>query len=163
MLQCAAVCCSVLQCVAVCCSVLQCAAVCCHILQCVAVCCSVLQCVAVFVTLHFLTRVAYSAPTNYAHLFALPPIAELEIGAKTSQNGGMPLRAQIGDTISVQYRIVSGQAAKVCVLQNMLQCVCCSVCFAVCVLQCVLQVRVAECFFVFQCVAVCGVALLRGR
>ena len=76
-LQCAAVCCSVLQrvlqCVAVCvnsldpctksttcCSVLQCVAVCCSVLQCalthwtharrvphVAVCCSVLQCVAV--------------------------------------------------------------------------------------------------------------------
>ena len=55
---------SVLQCVAVCCSVLQCVAVlqcdsdirdsfhdrrlvCCSVLQCVAVCCSVLQCVAV--------------------------------------------------------------------------------------------------------------------
>jgi len=48
----------VLQCVAVCCSVLQCVAfgcvnelcldrlVCCSVLQCVAVCCSVLQCVA---------------------------------------------------------------------------------------------------------------------
>ena len=69
MLQCVAVCCSVLQCVAesrkdfgpllsrparrllsvlqcaaVCCSVLQCVAVCCSVLQCVAVCCSVLQC-----------------------------------------------------------------------------------------------------------------------
>jgi len=54
LLQCAAVCCSVLQCVAVCCSALQCAAwcrsfvaVCCSVLhgavvllQCVAVCCS---------------------------------------------------------------------------------------------------------------------------
>ena len=47
MLQCVAVCCSVLQCGAVCCSVLQCGAVCCSVLQCVAVCCSVLQCVAV--------------------------------------------------------------------------------------------------------------------
>jgi len=36
---------SVLQCVAVCCSVLQCVAVCCSVLQCVAVCCSMLQCV----------------------------------------------------------------------------------------------------------------------
>jgi len=36
-LQCVAVCCSVL-----CCSVLQCVAVCCSVLQCVAVCCSVL-------------------------------------------------------------------------------------------------------------------------
>jgi len=54
-LQCVAVCCSVLQCVAlsVCCSVLQCLAVCCivSVLQCVAVCCSVLQCVAVVVVL----------------------------------------------------------------------------------------------------------------
>jgi len=43
-LQCVAVCCSVLQLqrVAVCCSVLQCVAVRCSILQCVAVCCSVL-------------------------------------------------------------------------------------------------------------------------
>ena len=46
MLQCVAVCCSVLQCVVVCCSVLQCVAVSCSVLQCVAVCCSVLQCVA---------------------------------------------------------------------------------------------------------------------
>jgi len=34
----------VLQCVAVCCSVVQCVAVCCSVLQCVAVCCSVVQC-----------------------------------------------------------------------------------------------------------------------
>ena len=47
MLQCVAVCCSVLQCIAVCCSVLQCVAVCCSVFQCVAVCCSVLQCVPV--------------------------------------------------------------------------------------------------------------------
>jgi len=44
-LQCVAVCCSVVQCVAVCCSVLQCVAACCSVLQRVAVC-SVLQCVA---------------------------------------------------------------------------------------------------------------------
>ena len=37
----------VLQCVAVCCSVLQYVAECCSVLQCVVVCCSVLQCVAV--------------------------------------------------------------------------------------------------------------------
>jgi len=36
----------VVECVAVCWSVLQCVAVCCSVLQCVAVCCSVLQCVA---------------------------------------------------------------------------------------------------------------------
>jgi len=58
LLQCVAVCCSVLQCVAVCCSVLQYVAVCqesvtitnnVNVLQGegVAVCCSVLQCVAV--------------------------------------------------------------------------------------------------------------------
>jgi len=40
-------CCSVLQCVAVCCSVLQCVAVCYCAVYCAAVCCSVLQCVAV--------------------------------------------------------------------------------------------------------------------
>jgi len=43
LLQCIAVCCSVLQCVAVRCSVLQCITVCCSVLQCVAVCCSVLS------------------------------------------------------------------------------------------------------------------------
>ena len=37
-----------LQCVAVCCSVLQCVAVRCSVLQCAIVCCSVLQIVAVF-------------------------------------------------------------------------------------------------------------------
>jgi len=36
----------VLQCVAVCCSLLHCVAVCCSVLQCVAVCHSVLQCAA---------------------------------------------------------------------------------------------------------------------
>jgi len=59
MLQCVAVCCSVLQCVALgalgkarvlsgrCVAVvLQCVAVCCSVLQCVVVCCRVLQCVA---------------------------------------------------------------------------------------------------------------------
>jgi len=72
MLQCVAMCCSVLKthvmryiacalvtfdgrgvsgvfnmcCVAECCSVLQCVAVCCSVMQCVAVCCSALQCVA---------------------------------------------------------------------------------------------------------------------
>jgi len=46
--QCVAVCCSVLQCVAVCCSVLQRVAACCSVGQCGAVCCSVLQCVAVY-------------------------------------------------------------------------------------------------------------------
>jgi len=46
-LQCVAVCCSVLRqryLDTMCCSVLQCVAVCCSVLQCVAVCCSVLQC-----------------------------------------------------------------------------------------------------------------------
>jgi len=58
-LQCVAVCCSVLPCVwsilvpegrepAMCCSVLQCVAVCCSVLQCVAVCCSMLQCLVEF-------------------------------------------------------------------------------------------------------------------
>jgi len=43
-LQCVAVCCSVLQCVSMHCSALQCVAVCCSVLPCVAVCCHVLQC-----------------------------------------------------------------------------------------------------------------------
>ena len=42
-MNCVAVCYSMLQCVAVCCSVLQCVAVCCNVLQCVAVCCSALR------------------------------------------------------------------------------------------------------------------------
>ena len=37
---------TVMQCVAVCCSVLQCVAVCCSVLQCVSLCCSVLRCFA---------------------------------------------------------------------------------------------------------------------
>jgi len=41
-----AVCCSMLQCDAACCSVLQCVAMCCTVLQCVALCCTVLHCVA---------------------------------------------------------------------------------------------------------------------
>ena len=48
MLQCVAVCCSVLRCVAVCCSVLQCVAVCCSVLHCGTVWCSVVQRVAEF-------------------------------------------------------------------------------------------------------------------
>jgi len=47
LVQCVAVCCSVLQCVAVCCSVLQYVATCCIMLQCVAVCCSTIQYIAV--------------------------------------------------------------------------------------------------------------------
>jgi len=47
-LQCVAVCCRVVQCVAVCCSVLQSGAVCCRVVQCVAVRCSVVQCGAVW-------------------------------------------------------------------------------------------------------------------
>ena len=47
MLQCVAVCGSVLQWVVVGCSGLQCVAVCCSVLQCVAVCCSILQSVLV--------------------------------------------------------------------------------------------------------------------
>jgi hypothetical protein len=48
-LQCGAVCCSVVQCVAVRCNVLQCVAVCRSVLQCVAVSCNVLQCLAQYV------------------------------------------------------------------------------------------------------------------
>ena len=60
MLQCVAVCYSVLHCVVVRCSMLQCVAVCCSVLQCVAVCCSVLQCVAAVdrCCTHTLARVA---------------------------------------------------------------------------------------------------------
>jgi len=50
LVQCVAVCWSMLHCIAVCavcCSVLQCVAVCCSVLQCLAVSCGVLQCVAV--------------------------------------------------------------------------------------------------------------------
>jgi len=64
-LQCVAVCCSVLLCVAVCCSVLQCIAVCCSVLQCVAVCCSVLQCIAVCCSvLHRVARIFAASCTG---------------------------------------------------------------------------------------------------
>jgi len=76
-LQCVAVCCSVLQCVAVyqersCTLVLQAriiaiyVAVCCSVLQCVAVCCSVLQCVAVCSSV--LQRVKAVAKRNFSAL-----------------------------------------------------------------------------------------------
>jgi len=45
-----------LQCVAVCCSVLQCVAVCCSVSQCVAVCRSVLQCVCALTATYLLLR-----------------------------------------------------------------------------------------------------------
>jgi len=61
-----------LQCAAVCCSVLQCTAVCCSVLQCVAVCCSVLQCVAVSVGAqdippHLLPLSPLAAQSYFAH------------------------------------------------------------------------------------------------
>ena len=60
MVQCVAVCCSVLQCVTSCWSALECVgvccSVCCSVLQCVAVCCSVLQI--------FKERRAFSALTS---------------------------------------------------------------------------------------------------
>jgi len=49
-LQCVAVWCTVLQCGALCCSVVHCVAVWCTVLQCGAVCCSVVHCVAVWCT-----------------------------------------------------------------------------------------------------------------
>ena len=94
MLQCVAVCCSVLQCVAVCCSVmqcvapccsalqyvavrcrmlqfvavrcnaLQCAATCCNVLQCVAICCHVLQCGAVCCSVLRMHYLASHIPQN---------------------------------------------------------------------------------------------------
>ena len=67
MLQCVAVCCSVLQCVAVCCSVLQCVAVCCSVWQRAAVCCSMFQCVG-----HALCVQAYF------HKRALQCVADLQ-------------------------------------------------------------------------------------
>jgi len=56
-LQCVAVCCSVLQCVAMCCSVLRCVAVCCS--TCVAVCCS--TCVTVYALLYLCCSVLQCA------------------------------------------------------------------------------------------------------
>jgi len=46
-MQCGAMCCSVVQCVVLSCTVLQCGAVCCSVVQCGAVCCGELQCVCV--------------------------------------------------------------------------------------------------------------------
>ena len=54
-----------LQCVAVCCSVLQCVAVCCSVLQCVAVCCSVLQCVANMRTTPIICLILIGFGTGY--------------------------------------------------------------------------------------------------
>ena len=50
-----------LKCVVVCCSVLQCVVVCCSALQCITVCCSVLQCVAACV-LQFVASVSMAVP-----------------------------------------------------------------------------------------------------
>jgi len=88
-LQCVAVCCSVLlcvvvycsmlQCVAVCCSVLQCVAVWCSVLQCVAVWCSVLQCVAVCCSvLHCTQRIAHMNEGHRTYECALLPLQMLE-------------------------------------------------------------------------------------
>jgi len=74
MLQCVAVCCSVVQCIAVYCSVLQCFAVCfmcCSALQCIAVCCSVLQCVAVHCSV--LQSVSVE-DLKFISNFLLPPV-----------------------------------------------------------------------------------------
>ena len=74
MLQCVAVCCSVLQCVAVCCSVSQCVAVCRSVLQCVAVCCSVLLCLLVWCSVlraqimtYILEHLTHSSYCNALH------------------------------------------------------------------------------------------------
>jgi len=58
----------VVQCGAVCCSVLQCFAVCCSMVQCVAVCCSVLQCVAVWLWLYVRGAVQHSLSATPMHL-----------------------------------------------------------------------------------------------
>jgi len=52
----------VLQCVAVCCSVLHCVALCCIVLHCVVYCCSVLQCTTLF---------PRSFPTNQSQTIGL--------------------------------------------------------------------------------------------
>ena len=60
----------VLQCGAVCCSVVQRVAACCNVLQCVAVCCSVLQCAAMC---HFANE--HCIPNNDVNFFdALPNV-----------------------------------------------------------------------------------------
>ena len=70
-----------LQCVALCCSVLQCVAVCCSVLQCVAVCCSVLQRVAV-------CNVLLQTICNLAQLLCptMPPSSCLQIRLATLTN-----------------------------------------------------------------------------
>jgi len=77
-LQCVAVCCGVLQCVAVCCSMvavcccvavwLHFVAVCCGVLQCVAVCCVVLWCV---VKPRILTRLRHKQVAVYCSVVAV--------------------------------------------------------------------------------------------
>jgi len=71
-LQCVAVCCSLLQCVAAYCSVLQCVTVCCRVLQRVAMCYSVLQCDAVSCSVLSVLRVGlwpqWLPATSYIHI-----------------------------------------------------------------------------------------------
>ena len=75
-LQCVAVCCSVLRCVAVWCSVVQCVAVCCNVLHYVAVCCSVVQCGAVWCSVVQLVAVQCSVLRCVADKdYRLSPVA----------------------------------------------------------------------------------------
>ena len=54
-----------LQCVAVCCSVLQCVGVCCSALECVAVRCSVLQCVEIIYATNEALHLEHRVINNY--------------------------------------------------------------------------------------------------
>jgi len=75
---------AVVQCVAVCCSMLQCVAVCCSVLQCVAVCCSVLQCVAGLLLRCLLSLCAASRMwVRHQSVVIVPPERNLEFRRDT--------------------------------------------------------------------------------
>ena len=119
MLQCIAVCCSVLQCVAVCCSVLQCVAVCCSVLQCVVVCCIVLQ----------IGAVCYVSQNNVC-----TDVNNIYIRAVLFSKIAETICAQISTRACFLYLCV---CVCVCVCVRVCECVCVYVCACVCARVCV--------------------------
>ena len=130
-----------LQCVAVCCSVLQCVAVCCSVLQCVAVC-------GVICMTHRDVTTRVIAVSEYS--------GELIVDKTISPPIYTPLYQQSAHHYIKNNQLTNIYTTLSTISSPQLQCVavCCSVlqCVAVCrsVLQCV-----AVCCSVLQCVAVC--------
>jgi len=157
-LQCVAVCCSVLQCIETCYTVsrmtltycmsgcatstrtLQCGVVCCSVLQCVAVCYSVLQCVAVCCRAKYLPRVRVC----YFHLHVAVWCSMLQCVA---------VCCSVLQCVAVCCSVLQGKVLTTCLGVSatptcMLQCV--AVCYSVAV-----RTSVAVRCSVIQCVAVC--------